>query len=100
MKKHYQQNKYDKQRKYYDNPKPIQHKENVATVSNSVAIDENSIQNTNSGTTQISNNNSNATFVPQEKFLINVSLISNFHNIFKFHSKSDRKYYRKSIRYK
>ena len=82
MKKHHQPNKYDKQRKYYDNTKQSQPKENLAPVSNPVANDVNSNQNSNSISTQPSENSTTSTFVPQEKFLINVIIISNLLKIF------------------
>jgi hypothetical protein len=72
MKKHHHQNKYDKQRKYYDNSKQNQPKENLTLVSVPVANDVNSNQNSNSNPTQPSENSTTSTFVPQEKFLINV----------------------------
>ena len=86
MRKHNHHNKYDKQRKYYDTPKPISNHVQTEKVSNvnDVTNVSNSTTNLSSGNLNQNSNlnanvnlnsssNSNLNFASQEKFLISVN---------------------------
>jgi hypothetical protein len=83
MKKHYNSNKYDKQRKYYDNPRPVQNTVNTGSVAEKVHVAVTNVQDHHVASNGIKNdvdvsstnsngNTTNSGLVPGEKFLINV----------------------------
>lgn len=73
MKKHTHANKYDKQRKYYDNQKPVSNPvQNEAVSYTNNVSNVGSVTNTTTSNSSNGNSNANLNFVPQEKFLISV----------------------------
>lgn len=86
MIKHYHSNKYDKRRKYYDNPRPVQKTNNTVNTPNTVnteyvaltTVQDYPVNNGIKDEIELCSVNSNGStnntlkFVPQEKFLINL----------------------------